>query len=373
MAKSLTQPLQQNARTTARNKLLVRRLTKGFNATFITAIKLAVLAIYLAPFLFMVFTSLKTPTQIAQLGSPIWPAKPATFDYKGATIDVYKVPISTCAGANPNDKSIKNLAAVKKGRQETTFVNPANVAAGEFTCKVSWRALDRPWSWAPQWANYSDVVKALDFPRLMWNTSYYAIMTEIGVLISCTLVAYGFARFRFPGRDFLFTLLISTIFLPAFVTLIPTYYVFQKIGWVGTWLPLIVPAFFANAYDVFLLRQFFMTLPRELDEAAMMDGASPFRILWSIIIPQSYPVLVAVTVFHIVFAWNDYFGPLIYLSTNRQAWPISVALPIFNGLYSTAPQLIQAGALMAMVLPLILFFVAQRFFIQGIVITGVEK
>ncbi len=198
-------------------------------------------------------------------------------------------------------------------------------------------------------------------------------MTEIGVLISCTLVAYGFARFRFPGRDLLFTLLISTIFLPAFVTLIPTYFVFQKIGWVGTWLPLIVPAFFANAYDVFLLRQFFMTLPRELDEAAMMDGAGPFRVLWSIIIPQSYPVLVAVTVFHIVYAWNDYFGPLIYLSTNRQAWPISVALPNFNGLYNTEPQLIQAAALMAMVLPLILFFVAQRFFIQGIVVTGVEK
>ena len=196
---------------------------------------------------------------------------------------------------------------------------------------------------------------------------------EIGVLISCTLVAFGFSRFRFPGRDFLFTLLISTIFLPGFVTLIPTYYVFQKIGWVGTWLPLIVPTFFANAYDVFLLRQFFMTLPRELDEAAMIDGASPLRVLWSVIIPQSYPVLIAVTVFHIVYAWNDYFGPLIYLSTNRQAWPISVALPIFNGLYNQQPQLIQAGALMAMVLPLILFFVAQRFFIQGIVVTGVEK
>src|SRR6476646_9574505 len=236
MAKSLTQISQPNTGTAVGNRLLLRRMIKGINITFITAITLAVLAIYLAPFLFMVFTSLKTPTQIAQLGSPIWPAKPATFDYKGATIDVYKVPISTCAGANPNDKSIKNLAAVKKGRQETTFVNPANVAAGEFTCKVSWRALDRPWSWAPQWANYSDVVKALNFPQLMWNTSYYAIMTEIGVLISCTLVAFGFARFRFPGRDLLFTLLISTIFLPSAVTIVPTYTMFVKLGWVGTWL-----------------------------------------------------------------------------------------------------------------------------------------
>ncbi len=373
MAKSLTQPLQQNTRTTVGNKSVLHRLNKGANVTFITALTVALLAIYLAPFLFMVFTSLKTQVQISQLGSPIWPGKPATYSYNGADLEVYKVPISTCTGADPNDKTIKDLAAVKKGRQETTFVDPANSAAGEFACKVSWRALDRPWSWAPQWANYKQVVKVLDYPRLLWNTSYYAIMTEIGVLISCTLVAFGFSRFRFPGRDFLFTLLISTIFLPGFVTLIPTYYVFQKIGWVGTWLPLIVPTFFANAYDVFLLRQFFMTLPRELDEAAMMDGAGPLRVLWSIILPQSYPVLIAVTVFHIVYAWNDYFGPLIYLSTNRKAWPISVALPIFNGLYSTEPQLIQAGALMAMVLPLILFFVAQRFFIQGIVVTGVEK
>jgi multiple sugar transport system permease protein len=136
---------------------------------------------------------------------------------------------------------------------------------------------------------------------------------------------------------------------------------------------LIVPAFFANAYDVFLLRQYFMTLPRELDEAAMMDGAGRLRILWSVILPQSYPVLLAVTVFHIVFAWNDFFGPLIYLSTNRDALPISVALQYFNGIYGQRPQLIQAGSLMALIAPLILFVFAQRFFVRGIVITGVEK
>jgi multiple sugar transport system permease protein len=146
-----------------------------------------------------------------------------------------------------------------------------------------------------------------------------------------------------------------------------------KIGWVGTWLPLMVPHFFANAYNVFLLRQFFLTLPRELDESAMIDGAGPFRILWSVILPQSFPVLVAVSLFHIVFAWNDYFGPLIYLSTARDKWPISVALSTFNGIYGSEPQLIQAGALMALILPVLLFFVAQRFFIQGIVITGVDK
>lgn len=134
-----------------------------------------------------------------------------------------------------------------------------------------------------------------------------------------------------------------------------------------------IPSFFANAYDVFLLRQYFMTLPCELDEAAMIDGASPLKVLWSVIIPQSYPALMAVTVFHIVYARNDYFGPLIYLSTNRDAWPISIALSTFNGIYGQQPQLIRAGALMALIAPLILFVIAQRFFVQGIVITGVEK
>jgi multiple sugar transport system permease protein len=142
---------------------------------------------------------------------------------------------------------------------------------------------------------------------------------------------------------------------------------------VGTWLPLIVPHFFANAYNVFLLRQYFMTLPRELDEAAAIDGAGPLRVLLSVILPQSVPAIIAVTVFHIVFAWNDYFGPLIYLSTARDNWPISVALSTFNGIYGQQPQLIQAGAMMALLIPMIVFFLAQRFFVQGIVVTGVDK
>ena len=122
-----------------------------------------------------------------------------------------------------------------------------------------------------------------------------------------------------------------------------------------------------------LMRQYIMTIPREMDEAAQIDGAGPIRILWSMIIPQCKSVMLAVALFHLVFAWNDYFGPLIYLSTNREAWPISVALSMFNGIYGQKPQLIQAGSLMTLIAPLILFAVAQKFFVQGIVITGVEK
>ena len=371
--KPLATTLPKSNAVTVTKKSSTVNWRKGINTTFVTALTVAILVIFLAPFLFMIFTSLKTQGQISQLGAPIWPAKAPTYEYNGKAVEMFKVPMSKCAGADPNDTTFKDLAAVKKGRQASTFVDPNNLAAGEFSCQVSWRALDRPWIFSPSWSNYAQVWDTIDYPRLMWNTTFYAIMTEIGVLISCTLVAFGFSRFRFPGRDFLFLILIATIFLPATVTLIPTYTFFQKIGWLGTWLPLIVPAFFANAYDVFLLRQYFMTLPRELDEAAMIDGASPLRVLWSVIIPQSYPALMAVTVFHIVFAWNDYFGPLIYLSTARDKWPISVALANFNGIYGQQPQLIQAGALMALIAPLILFMVAQRFFVQGIVVTGVEK
>ena len=371
--KPLATPLPKSNAVTIANKSSTVNVRKAVNTTFVTALTVAILVIFLAPFLFMIFTSLKTQGQIAQIGAPIWPAKPPTYEYNGKAVEMFKVPMSKCAGADPNDTSTKDLAVVKKGRQSSTFVDPNNLGAGEFSCQVSWRALKRPWIFSPTWSNYAQVWDTIDYPRLMWNTTFYAIMTEIGVLISCTLVAFGFSRFRFPGRDFLFIILIATIFLPATVTLIPTYTFFQKIGWLGTWLPLIVPAFFANAYDVFLLRQYFMTLPRELDEAAMIDGASPLRVLWSVIIPQSYPALMAVTVFHIVFAWNDYFGPLIYLSTSCEKWPISVALANFNGIYGQQPQLIQAGALMALIAPLLLFMLAQRFFVQGIVVTGVEK
>jgi len=221
--------------------------------------------------------------------------------------------------------------------------------------------------------NFADVWEIIDYPRLLFNTIALAIIGTIGTLLSCVLVAYGFARFRFPGRNFLFLVLLSTIFLPAAVTLIPTYTIFVKLGWVGTWLPLLVPAFFANAYDVFLLRQYFMTLPRELDDAAKIDGAGPFRILTSVILPQSWAVIVAVAVFHLVYTWNLYFEPLLYLSAKPELQPIATGLAAFNSIYGSSPELVQAATLMTIILPMIIFFMAQKAFMRGIVITGVEK
>jgi len=167
--------------------------------------------------------------------------------------------------------------------------------------------------------------------------------------------------------------LIATIILPFQVTLLPTYVMFTWLGWNGTWLPLIIPHCFANAYNVFLLRQYFMSIPRELDEAAMIDGAGPFRILRSVIVPQSVAAITAVSLFHFFFAWNDFFVPLLYLAGKPEIQPVSIALQQYNALYATQPTLIQASALMTMVVPVVVFLLAQKAFMRGVVITGVDK
>jgi multiple sugar transport system permease protein len=325
----------------------------------------AILIAFMSPLAYAALSSLKTPHQITQPNSPLLPSDPETFDWQGKTYDVYIVPMP--------DGTNRNLALVKKGRQQSDFVDPANPDAGTITWVGSWRALEQPWQVAPQWENYGKVWTLINFPRALINTVLLALIGTIGTVLSCTLVAYGFARFRFPGKGLLFTLLLATIFLPAAVTLIPTYTIFVKMGWVGTWLPLLVPAFFANAYDVFLLRQYFLTIPRDLDEAAAIDGAGPFRILRSVVLPQAWPVIVAVSIFTFVYAWNDFFGPLIYLSGHDEIQPLQVVLAHFNGVYYENPAFIQAGNIMTLLIPVILFVMFQRVFIRGIVITGVEK
>jgi ABC-type glycerol-3-phosphate transport system permease component len=171
--------------------------------------------------------------------------------------------------------------------------------------------------------------------------------------------------------NILFLILLSTVMLPPQVTLIPAFILFKKIGWYDTFLPLIVPAFFANAWDVFLLRQFFMTLPTELDDAARIDGAGPFGILWHVIIPQSYPVIATVTIFSILYAWNDFYAPLIYLQS-QEHWTIALGLQSFNAIYSKQGHLLMAASALMLIPPVLLFFFAQKLFIQGVVVSGIK-
>ena len=251
--------------------------------------------------------------------------------------------------------------------------NAGEALEGVIEWEGRWRTLTPAYEVDFQWQNYREAFTEVEFPRLLRNTLGIAIFGIIGTVISCVLVAYGFSRFPIPYKNVLFLILISTIILPRQVTLIPTYAIFARLGWVGTWLPLIVPHFFANAYNVFLLRQYFLTIPREMDEAAMIDGASPPRVLWSVILPQSWPVIIAVCVSHLIFAWNDYFEPLIYLRSKPDLVPISVGIQEFNFLYGTRPELLQATSMLALLIPVIIFFLAQRYFMQGVVFSGVEK
>lgn len=325
----------------------------------------AIVIAFLSPLGYSALLSLKSEVQIAEPNSPALPSDPRTFEYEGETYNVYYVPMP--------DGSTRELALVKKGLQKSDFIDPANPGAGTITWQGSWRTLSQPWQFNPQFGNYGEVWDKIDFPRLLFNTVALAMIGTIGTVLSCTLVAYGFARFRFPGRGLMFTLLLATIFLPSAVTLIPTYTLFVKLGWVGTWLPLLVPAFFANAYDVFLIRQYLLTIPRDLDEAAAIDGASALRILRSVILPQAWPVIIAVSIFTFVYSWNDFFGPLIYLAGHEDIQPLQVGLSHFNGIYHTKANLIQAGNIMTLLIPVLMFVAFQRVFTRGIVITGIEK
>ncbi len=338
---------------------------KGILAgTGTTVLALLVIIGFLMPMGYGITTALKTDAQITNVGSPLWPASERTYTYEGEKYNIYMV---------PTESGIEEWALVTKRREESWFVDPENPDAGLIHWDGRWRTLERAWEPAPQWENFKEAWDTIDYPLLLRNTLMYAVLSTIGAVFSAAIVAYGFARFPIPQKGLLFMVVIATIILPPAVTLIPTYAVFHRIGWVGTWLPLIVPAFFSNGYNIFLLRQFFLGIPRELDEAATIDGAGPFRIFTSIILPNSKAALIAVALFHFFYCWNDFFGPLIYLAGKPKLFPITVGLTAFNNLYSLERNMIQAASLIALVVPLVIFFLAQRYFMQGVVITGIEK
>lgn len=330
----------------------------------VTLFALTVVSTFLMPLAYMAATALKDGSQVTDPGAPLYPAVPATFEWEGAPYPIYEVPDAT---------GVHRWALVEAHREDSLFIDPAHPEAGPITWVGRWRTLSQVWEPKAQLGNFATVWETINFGRLLFNTLAIALIGVVGTLVSSALVAYGFSRFKFPGRNGLFLLLISTIILPIQVTLIPTFAVYSQLGWIGTWLPLLVPHFFANAYNVFLLRQYFATIPRDLDEAAMIDGASPLRVFLSVIVPQSVPVLVAVGLFHFFFAWNDFLQPLIYLQGNADAQPLAVGIAQFNALFSQKPALIEASAVMGLVIPVLIFFFAQRVFMRGIVITGVEK
>lgn len=233
-----------------------------------------------------------------------------------------------------------------------------------------------PPQWIPDpimWENFargwSDF---LPFNRFLLNSMIITSNNIIGNLVSCCLAAFAFARLRARGRGFFFVLVLGTMLLPAEVTIIPQYVLFTKLGWNNTWLPLMVPSWFGWAFFIFLLRQFFMGIPRELDEAARLDGASSWRILWSIILPLSKPALATVVIFAFIGNWNNFLFPLIYIrSTDMQV--LAVGLNMFRGAYgNTNYNYMMAVALLVLMPVLLVFFFGQRLFVRGIALTGIK-
>lgn len=231
-----------------------------------------------------------------------------------------------------------------------------------------------PIKWLPNpvdWANFADIFIEAPFLTYTLNTIFLTVFGVAGSVISSAFAAYGFARFRFRGREPLFILMLSTMMVPIWVTVVPSYIIFSNIGWIDTYLPILVPAFFAAPFNTFLLRQFFMNIPLELDEAARLDGAGSIRILFTIILPLSKPALMIVGLFAFLQYWNDYLGPLIFLQS-QDKFPLSLGISNFVGAQSQNFPLMMSATLFSMLPCIVLFAVAQKWFMQGVVVSGVK-
>lgn len=221
------------------------------------------------------------------------------------------------------------------------------------------------------WSNYSKALTMMPFHLYLLNTLKITFFAVIGTAISSSLVAYAFARLKAPGRGVLFILMLATLMLPAEVTMIPRFVIFRSIGWYDTLLPLIIPAFFGNAFYIFLIRQFFLTIPAELEDAAKIDGCSALRTYWQIFMPLSKPVLVTVAVFSFVNYWNDFITPLIYLNSVDKR-TLALGLATFQDVWGVDIVSLMAASTAVLIPVLIIFFLAQRYFVQGVVMSGLK-
>jgi multiple sugar transport system permease protein len=241
--------------------------------------------------------------------------------------------------------------------------------------KTEAKVFASPPQWIPrpmQWSNYVKSLTVLPFGTYYRNTAIITATTIIGDVLSAALVAYGFARFRFPGRNVLFVLVLSTIMLPAQVTIIPRFIMFKAFHWIDTFTPIILPAFLGgSALYIFLLRQFFFSIPRELDDAAKIDGLGPMGIFARIMVPLSKPSLTIIAIFSFLYNWNDFFSPLIFLNSESK-YTLALGLDFLKGHFFSTVSVLMAAAVIAMLPCLVLFFVAQKYFIRGVVFTGVK-
>ncbi|HTG48172.1 MAG TPA: carbohydrate ABC transporter permease [Actinomycetota bacterium] len=231
-----------------------------------------------------------------------------------------------------------------------------------------------PAMWPHQWiwSNYTSVFSAIPFFRYTFNTLTIAFLSTVGTVLSCIPVAYALARMRWRGRQVAFVVILSTLMLPYQVTVLPLYVIFVRLHWIPSLKPLIIPSFFGDAFSIFLLRQFFMTIPEELADAARVDGASDWQIMTRVIVPLAKPAIAAVALFNFLYNWNDFFGPLLYVGEDPNRWTLAIGLSEFKALHHVQWNLTMAASVLFMLPIIVLFFLAQRVFVEGITLSGVK-
>lgn len=343
---------------------LTLRLWEFSGTALLNLIVFTLIAVYLSPLAYMLITSLKSQEQMRDTFAPILPAERLTFTYDGKTYALYKV---------PTDEGVRHLALVNSSRTYSEFLDPERPEAGLIRWEGSWRSLEGVYRFKLNWSNFTFLFQHINYGQLLKNTLTIALISEVGVLLSSIAVAYGFSRFRIPGGRFLFFLLIATIMIPDSITLVPSFFIYTRVlKWGGTFLPLLTPHLFGNAIFIFLLRQNFKSIPRDLDEAAMLDGAGPLRILTSIIAPQAMPAIITIALLHFFYIWNELRFSSLYLSTRHDLWTISFSGQAFQT-YGFTPERLQASAVIILIIPVLVLFLAQRFFMRDLVVTGLEK
>jgi multiple sugar transport system permease protein len=382
--------------------------------------------IFVIPLVWMVVTSLKTPDDIFTI-PPKWiPISEIRLNYevqiksqkagrvkitkgedngKILTVDTFSHVIPEVAKIKVKDKDmiakgeviaempregIVTIASVLKLKDKSVMLKVIDKSTGQLIKAFNMpqdthlmvkegdkvRAGQKLATIGPQWRNYAKAwaPEALDetFNTYLKNTLIITILGILGVLLSSTFVAYGFARFRFPGRDIMFLIMVSTMMIPVQVTMIPTFILFKWMGWIDTFAPLIVPTFFGGgAFNIFLMRQFFMTIPYELDDAAKIDGCNYFQIFWIILVPLVKPALATTAIFGFVYNWNDFLNPLIYLNSTSN-YTLALGLQTFTTMYGTDYNLMMAASTIVLLPILIVFFFGQRYFIEGVATSGLK-
>ncbi len=365
----VTRQLEADYRQRIRQRKTRDFLQSLFSHTAINFIGL----FFLVPFLWMLITAFKSNEDVFHT-PPRWlPYDNVRVEVNGKQLSLYKV---------QTDAGVKELAAIEIVEGVGKFVDPAHpdqimkIEMQQGTTKIAEPIMHVSF----RWQNFPDAMNRGSRPGIgasFWvyfkNSLVIAFFVIIGTLLSNAPVAYAFARLKFPGRDLLFVIILATMMLPYQVTMIPLYLFFNNfLHWGDTFLPIIVPAFFANAYDVFLLRQFFRTIPEEMCDAARVDGASEWQIFTQLILPLSVPVLATVTVFTFLWAWNDFTGPLLFL-TSPKNFTMALGLQDFQSQRTLVWNQLMAAATVFTIPIVIAFFFAQKTFIQGIKLTGSKE